>query len=119
MAFAVMCVASGIRLIARFLWDGTIFYDRIAVGYTQALASFSIFYIFAYVFREKKPPRVVTFLSEISFEIYLYHYMFIVGPLKLFGTTFNFGTDCLVISVMTIIIVYTMNRIFRFLLKQQ
>lgn len=83
--FAVMCVAFGIRLIASFFWDGTNFYGRIAVEYTQALAAFSIFYIFAYVFREKKPPRVVTFLSEISFENYLYHYMFIVGPLSYLG----------------------------------
>ena len=51
------------------------------MSYMQAIAAFCIFCIFAYLFKNRVTGRLVSRVSEISFEIYLYHYMFTVGPL--------------------------------------
>ena len=101
LAFTVMCIAFGIRLLARYLFDGTVFYDRIACGYTQILAAFCIFYLFAVAFQNRKPPKWVSFIGEISFEVYLVHYMFCVGPVKLFGRTPYWVLDCMIVTAMS------------------
>ena len=101
LAFGVMCIAFGMRLVARQLFDGTVFYDRIACGYTQSLAAFCIFYLFAVAFQNRKPPKWVSFIGEISFEVYLVHYMFCVGPVKLFGRTPYWVLDCMIVTAMS------------------
>ena len=109
-AFMVMCVAFGMRLVARHFFDGTVFYDRIACGYTQCIAAFCIFYLFAVVFQNIQPPKWVSFIGEISFEVYLVHYMFCVGPVKLFGLTPYWVLDCMLVTVVSVILAVTIHR---------
>ena len=94
----------------RMYFDGSYLYDRITVSYTQAIAAFCIFYIIAYLFKNRETGRLVSRVSEISFEIYLYHYMFTVGPLKLFGLTGYWCFDCILVTVVVVIISIIMNR---------
>ena len=101
-AFMAMCIAFGMRLLARYFFDGTVFYDRIACGYTQILAAFCIFYLFAVVFQNIQPLKWVSFIGEISFEVYLVHYMFCVGPVKLFGLTPYWVLDCLIVTMVSV-----------------
>lgn len=116
-AFAIMCVAFGTRLAARYFFDGTVLYDRIACGYTQSLAAFCIFYIFAVVFQNIQPPKWVSFIGEISFELYLVHYMFCVGPVRLFGLTPWWAANCMIVTAVSIALAIGINRLSEIILK--
>ena len=118
LAFTVMCIAFGMRLVARHFFDGTVFYDRIACGYTQSLAAFCIFYLFAAAFQNVQPPKWVRFIGEISFEVYLAHYMFCVGPVKLFGRTPYWVLDCMLVTVMSMVLATIIHRISCFVSKK-
>lgn len=109
-SFITIFFAFSIRVIMRMYFDGSYLYDRITVSYTQAIAAFCIFYIIAYLFKNRETGRLVSRVSEISFEIYLYHYMFTVGPLKLFGLTGYWCFDCILVTVVVVIISIIMNR---------
>lgn len=109
-SFIMMISMCSIRLIARYYFDGSILYDRIAVGYTQTLTSFALLYIFAFLFQNKTAGRIVNYLSSISFEIYLYHYMFCVGPFRIFDITENWILGCCIIFILTICIATVMQR---------
>lgn len=102
--FCIMILGFLARIVARIYYDNTIFYTQIIAGYTHVLGAFCIFFIFAYLFRKKKAPCVVQFMSDTSFEIYLWHYMFVDGPLRLFGITTSWIFDCLLVFVVTLII---------------
>ena len=99
---------SGIlRISARVLFDNSILYNVIIVGYTQGLIAFCIFYIFIYICRNLKENKVINFFDSISFEIYLVHYMYVVGPLRVMGLTNSFIVNTiitLVISILTAIV---------------
>ena len=108
----VFCVLSAIlifRMVIRNYIDGTILYDRLVVGYTSWIASFCILYLFACIFH--KPNKVVNHVSAISFEIYLWHYIFSFGKVSLFGLTPNWITDCIVVTATTFAVSYIMNMI--------
>lgn len=116
-ATCIMICSFGIRVILKCLCDGTIFYDRIIVKYTQMLAAFCIFYIFVVIFENIKPNRIVNFISTISFEIYLFHYMFCVGPIRLFEVTSSWLINCLLVVVATLIISVIVNRISQVIVR--
>lgn len=109
-SFGLMILAFGVRILMRMNFDGSYLYDRITVSYTQAIAAFCIFYIIAYIFKNRKANRLILWISGISFEIYLYHYMFTVGPIKLFGISGNWIIDCIVVTVVVLIISMVMNK---------
>lgn len=111
LAFTVMCIAFGIRLLARHFFDGTVFYDRIACGYTQSIAAFCIFYLFAGAFQNRKPPKWASFIGDISFEVYLVHYMFCVGSVKLFGLTPYWVLDCMIVTAMSMALAVIIHKV--------
>ena len=98
-----------IRIIARVFVDDTFLYNAVIVPYTHGVAAFSTFYLVACLFENKKPNRVVQSISNISFEIYLYHYMFCVGPLKMFGNDNAWVTNCFLILIVTFTIAVLAN----------
>lgn len=95
-----------VRISAKVLFDNSILYNVIIVGYTQGLIAFCIFYIFIYMSRNVKENKVINFFDSISFEIYLVHYMYVVGPLRVMALTNSFIINtmiALVISILTAI----------------
>lgn len=117
-AFTVMCVTFGMRLAARHFFDGTVFYERIACGYTQSLAAFCIFYLFAVVFQNVQPPKWASFIGKISFEVYLVHYMFCVGPVRLFGLTPYWVVNCLLVTVISVALAISIHKVSCFVSKK-
>lgn len=110
-ALGIMCCSFVIRIIMRHFFDGTMIYGRIVVGYTQVVSAFCIFYIFADLFQNINPAKIVEIISNISFEIYLIHYMFCVGPVRIFGLTPSWILDCSVIILISIIMGFILNKI--------
>lgn len=107
----IMIVAVIVRLAGRQLFDGTVLYISIIVTYTQIVIALSIFLIFAMVFKNRIPTRTISFLDSISFEIYLWHYMFTVGPIRLFGIMGNWALDCVVVSAITVFIAFVARKL--------
>lgn len=103
---------SGIlRIGSRVLFDNSILYNAIIVGYTQGLIAFCIFYIFIYIFRDAKKNKVINFFDSISFEIYLVHYMYIVGPLRIMGLTNSFIVNTIITLTITIVTAIGLKKI--------
>ncbi len=119
----VIIAAFFLRLLVHGVCDGTVLYDRIVVPYTQFIAAGAIFCLFGKLFGDKAVPRPVQLISDISFEIYLYHYMFTVGPISIFGKTFVWLTDCVVTTLVVIMIAFCFyrlnNTITRFITVRQ
>lgn len=107
----IFCGAMLLRFVTKYRFDGTILYDRYIVGYTSVAAAFCIFILFAWFFAEKTPNALIQFISDISFEIYLYHYIFTFGLLTLFGKTPSWATDCILVTIITIATAFVMNRL--------
>lgn len=110
-ATAVVILSFGLRFVLRIFFDGTVFYSGIVATYTHYAAALGIFYLFAWFFRERKPTRIVTFFGRISFEVYLCHYMFTVGPVSFFNATPLWVVNCLLAFGATFVIATAMNYI--------
>ena len=73
------------RVICRKFLDETVVYTNIVVLYTQSLIAFSIFKIIqSFNFKNIKL-KIVDHLDEISYYIYIVHYVFCVGPVDILG----------------------------------
>lgn len=106
-----MVISILVRLFARMILDGTVVYNVIISGYTHAVLAFGMLFLFAYMFRNCKEILGVKYLNKLSYEIYLWDYMFVGGPISLFGKTTCWITDCILVTVVSIIVAYGSNRI--------
>lgn len=94
--------AIAVRLVAKSICDGTIWYDRVAVGYTQMVIAIGILIVCTVIFRNRNAPQLLSNIADISFEVYLVHYMFCVGPVKLFGCTGWWGADAALVTAISV-----------------
>lgn len=107
--FLAIVFAVFLRLLTRSLWDETPFYTVLCVGITQSVIAVNMLLFFlSFEFRENK---VVNFLDNISYEIYLVHYMFIVGPLRIIGITGSFLMDSIIIILITLVSAFVLMKI--------
>lgn len=96
------------RLLGRFFLDGTVTYDNVLAGLTSSLIAVSAM-LFAEKYFRRIPPKVVTFLSAISFEVYLCHYMLIEGPISMMDLTPLYILNCAIVSGTSILIALLLN----------
>ena len=110
---AVLVVGASffLRFAAKLLLDGTILYERIVVPYSQSFAACATVYLFEAFCSGRRIPPIVQFISDISFEIYLYHYMLTPGPISLFTYFPNWILGCTVVTAVVLPIAYAANRI--------
>lgn len=98
-----------VRLITKAMWDETPFYTVLCVGITQSVIAVTmLLFSLSFKFRENK---VVNFLDNISYEIYLIHYMFIVGPLRIIGITGSLLMDSIIVILLTLISAFALMKI--------
>jgi peptidoglycan/LPS O-acetylase OafA/YrhL len=107
----LVVAALALRFVANVYIDGTIWYDRIIVPYTHMIAACSIFELFEIFFREREVPKGVKILSDISLEVYLFHYMFTVGPISVFDRVTFWPAACLVVTVLVLGISLLFNKV--------
>lgn len=113
----VIFAAFALRLLVRGVCDGTILYDRIVVPYTQFIAAGAIFCLFGNLFTDRAVPRPIQLISDISFEIYLYHYMFTVGPISIFGKTHGWLTDCAVTTLVAMVMAFCASKLNNMIIR--
>ena len=73
--------------------------------------AFCIFYIFIYICRNVKENKVINFFDSISFEVYLVHYMYVVGPLRVMELTNSFIGNALITLVISILTAIVLKKI--------
>lgn len=101
-----------IRFISHIYIDGTLLYNNIIVQYEHYISAFCIFIIFMFLFKNYKASFFVQKIDNISFEIYLYHYMFIVGPLSLINITKWYYLNSVIVIICSVFFAIIFNRIF-------
>lgn len=82
--FAIIAMIA--RIVCRFIFDATIFYDKYISPTCSAIIAVWIFYT-AYFIANKKPSiisffnkKATHFIETISYYVYITHYMFFVPP---------------------------------------
>lgn len=112
----ILVISVFIRLMGRVFFDDTILYNILIVAYTQVIIGFSLFFIIYYLtnkFGQGCKFTIVKYLDSISYEVYLVHYMFIVGPISLMSVTSNTLINCFMVIICTLILSEIMHRVER------
>lgn len=104
-----IAAAFGLRFLIRLVLDETVWYSGMVVPYTHAAAAFGFFIAMA-CFRDKKPGKGLKRISDISFEIYLYHYLFLLPPLSVMELTGSWGVNGVLAAGLSVLTAYGMNR---------
>ncbi len=99
--FFIVC-AIIIRLQFKWMFDATILYDFAIVNLTHTVIAISLFELFFDIFKNVKESKIINYLDNISFFIYIVHYQFMHGPLRIIDNRNNFY---LVISMILSVIV--------------
>lgn len=84
-ALVIAMVTLSIRFAIRFITDDMFWYDKLCVSYTQFIAACGLMFFVASLFKESQAGAPGKYISDISFELYLYHYMLCVGPIRVFA----------------------------------
>ncbi|MGL5550635.1 MAG: acyltransferase family protein [Culicoidibacterales bacterium] len=94
-----------IRFIAKFLFDGTIAYNLIVVMYTQSVFGIWIFFAIKYwnekITLSKNLKIIIENFDQISYEVFIVHYMFFVGPFSTMGIFSSFWLNVTVALILT------------------
>lgn len=106
------------RLVGKFIFDGTRIYECNIVSYTQILIAFCLMAVFSVFFNDIRISGVINWIEKISFEIYLYHYMFIVGPVSLMKISNSWIMNSVCVVCVTAIIAYFMKQIEEMLMRK-
>lgn len=96
------------RFTIRALADGTIWYNNIVVPYTHYIVAFCCFTVASH-FLNVRPWRIIKWIENNSFEIYLYHYMFICPPLSVMGVSKYWTANCLIVICCTFVLSSVMH----------
>ena len=110
-ASTILIISFLVRIIARYYYDNTIFYNQVIAWYTHAISSYCIFFIFAFLFKNKKAPTIIYNISNISYEIYLWHFMFTEGPLKIYNLPLPWIICSTIIVIISVFVAYLFNKI--------
>lgn len=118
MLIILIIIMYSIRFIGHFLIHDTILYRRIIVGYSHYIAAFCLLFLFARFLNNKEPSNIVKYFHRNSFEIYLYHYMFCVGPIYLFLPDFPWLLNCISVLTITLFLAQTAKIIEAYIEKR-
>ena len=83
LGFALCCFS--LRLLVRHVTDDAFWYDKLCVTYTQYFTAGGLMFFIAVLFRNSRLRPFSRYVSDISFELYLYHYMLCAGPISIFA----------------------------------
>ena len=78
----IIIMMCALRLIGKKFFDNTFLYDGVIVLITQAVIALNIFK-FILCLNIKSESKIIDFLYEHSYFVYIVHYIFCRGPLKI------------------------------------
>lgn len=104
-------ICFGLRLAGKFFFDDTIIYNRVICGYTHFIAALCITYFFAFSLKNNMAGSLIQSVVDVSFEVYLIHYMFCVGPISIFRLFQSWVFACIVVTSLTLILAFGLHKI--------
>lgn len=112
-AAALAAVASMIRLVSMILFDGTILYDCLLVYLTHTALAISLFFFGKQLCKVNHSKRIDWF-DDISYFVYITHYMFMTGPIRTMGLTKSLFFN----TAITIILSFLSATVLRLIYKR-
>lgn len=109
-----MCIAVATRVISKSMIDESILYDNVLVGYTQAVLGAWILVMclnMKGLIRKIHGEKIIIYLDGISFEIYIVHYMFCVGPFRVMSITESFVVNSIIVMMLSYICALVLRKI--------
>lgn len=100
-ATIAMIFAIILRLEGKKMYDGSPFYNGVIVSNTQAIIGVYIYICtnkFKILYQRISVQKWIDYFDDISYEMYITHYAFIVGPLTIWGT-YNLPTSILLVLI--------------------
>lgn len=110
-----------VRLIVKIRFDNTVLYNSIIVFYSQLLLGVWLFLIINYfknIRVSKKAKKIIYYFDKLSFEMYIVHYMFFVGPFRVMGCTSSFVINLLIAFLLTYISAIILSKICGIIYKK-
>lgn len=104
-----------IRLLGKILLDDTLFYVTTIVGITHIIIAVSLFCVLYKLFnklsykQEDLVYKIINFFDNLSYYIFIVHYMFIVGPVSIMDITNNVVVNLLIYSFMIVASAYALR----------
>ncbi|WP_455542926.1 acyltransferase family protein [Intestinibacter sp.] len=107
-----------IRVLGMLIFDGSILYDILIVGYSHSMLGLGLFFIGFFISNKLKKNHmgVIKYFDGISYEIYLVHYMFIGGPVSVLFTKHSL-INCLIVLIFTYMAALILNNTCKFILN--
>ena len=109
-----------VRLISKIFFDGTLLYNVLIVTYSQSILGIWIFLFFYYFTNNRNEKiyfKLINNLDKLSFEIYIVHYMFFVGPLRVMNISNNFFVNSFSAFILSYIFAIILNKVCQRLIK--
>lgn len=100
------------RIIGKCLFDDTLFYETTITAITHTIITVSVFiFLYKILMRVRLKNnsiggRIISFFDDLSYYIFIVHYMFIIGPVYLLSLTNNMFVNILLFGVFTLISAY-------------
>ena len=109
-ATALVVAALMIRLVSMILFDGTVLYDCLLVYLTHTILAVGLFF-FGKQLCKVEHGKLIDWFDDISYFVYITHYMFMTGPIRTMGLTKSLFLN----TVVTIILSFLSATILRLL----
>lgn len=109
--FLCVTVAAGfavVRLVGKYFADGSTLYDVFIVGITQGAIAMSLLFAVCSL-KKLKEFKALVWFDSVSYEFYLVHYMFLIGPLYLFDLTSINVVNWLIIAVFSLALAWLLK----------
>lgn len=115
--FILIPIALIIRVIVRLFMDGTVFYDCLVVFISHMILTLSIFTL-GKNYLNIKSNRFINWLDDISYFVYIVHYMFMVGPVRTMGITNSLLINTIITLVLSIVSAMVLQRVYRLFINE-
>ena len=101
------------RIIGKYLFDNTLLYETTITALTHIMMTIGIFIFIYKLFNKFKASsitqKIINYFDELSYYIYIVHYMFIVGPISVMNITNNFVINLAIFIILTIMSAYVLK----------
>lgn len=110
-AVAIIILSLIIRLVSMKYLDGTVMYDCLLVYLTHTALAIGLFSLSRKIF-DLKSRSSIDWFDDISYFVYITHYMFMVGPLRTMKLTSNLLINTIITITLSFFAATLLQRIY-------
>lgn len=117
---SITFLAQVARLLFRMTMEGTLTYNVIVFCISNGILGvflFIVLYKFNKVYNSQLVQKVVNYFDNISYEMYITHYAFIVGPFTIWGISDSLLVNILLVLAATYLSAVLLNKASNYILS--